>query len=477
MNGVALKPHSHRSALLFAFAYLVAAIGALLLTKGSSGIAAIWPPSGIMLAGVLLLRGDARTTLYLGAFIASMVANAIIGTSLWASIAFSVANIAEAATARALILNFKQSSRDIASARNIITTGAAACVAAVLSALIASVLTSEFESGFLISWASTVFFGMITITPAILFIAIDIKEHERSLVSIVSTTSLIVLSGAVAFWQTDVPLLWLPIAAAGFATYRLGLTGAAVSLLALAITGAVHSSAGLGVSGLDNSVVGTTLFLQIYLAGVLLALLPLAALLSKYQSIMADLVFARQSADLQATEARRLAETDALTGVANRGKIIECLRAEIAHAKATGRDLSILMMDVDHFKSVNDRFGHAKGDLALMAVANEGRALAGRSGHFGRIGGEEFLLVLPGIGIDQAAEIADEMRFGVHHLDWVGHAMDPITLSIGVAQHAGMQDDASLLGEADGRLYAAKRAGRNQICISDPPLIPLRRLS
>ncbi len=463
MNGVASNIDSHLKAALFTLAYLAAASGALVLTNGESGVAAIWPASGIGLAGALLLGRTARKTFYCGIFLSGVLANIIIDATPWIAFAFSIANVAEAMVGRYLVRRFQILTRDFASFHTMSIAGAGAFVVSMFSALTAAILTSTFGLGFLFSWASTVFFALITITPAIMFIAVDVRKHDRSAVSLIMTAILIASTGVLAFWQTDVPLLWLTIAAAGFATYRLGLTGAALSLLVLTFTGAIYSSAGIGITTLDNSSVSSALFLQFYLTGVLLALLPLASLLSRYQTTVSELSLAKTDADRQAADARRMAETDFLTGVASRAKVLACLDDEIGRASSSGDDLSILMIDADHFKAVNDRFGHAKGDVALVAIAEQGQVVAPAKGHFGRIGGEEFLLVLPGLDLLASVEIADDLREGLEEVDWTANGLVPVTVSIGVAQYRVGQDSCDLMRDADTKLYKAKRAGRNRM--------------
>ncbi len=463
MNGVASYIDCHLKAALFVLAYLAAACGALVLTNGESGVAAIWPASGIGLAGALLLGREARKTLYCGIFSAGILANIIIEATLWMAIAFSIANVAEAMVGRHLVKRFRMLSRDFAAFRTIVIAGAGAFFVSAFSAMTAAILTSTFGIAFLFSWASTVFFALITITPAIMFIAVDVRKHDRSFVSLLMTAILIASTGVLAFWQTEVPLLWLTIAAAGFATYRLGLTGAALSLLVLTFTGAIYSSAGIGITTLDSSSVSSALFLQFYLTGVLLALLPLASLLSKYQTTVSELSIAKSNADLQAAAAVRLAETDLLTGVSSRGKVLAGLEAEVGRASSSGDDLSILMIDADHFKLINDRFGHAKGDVALVEIAQQGQAVSPAKGHFGRIGGEEFLLVLPGLDLSASVEIADDLREGLEAVNWCASGLVPVTVSIGVAQYRVGQDSCDLMRDADTKLYKAKRAGRNRM--------------
>ncbi|QNM97031.1 GGDEF domain-containing protein [Chitinimonas koreensis] len=167
-------------------------------------------------------------------------------------------------------------------------------------------------------------------------------------------------------------------------------------------------------------------------------------------------------------EMRRLAATDALTGIPNRRQFLSVLALEIRRAWRTGRPLAVVMADIDHFKSVNDTLGHAAGDAVLTRVA---RVLdRGKRGvdTVGRLGGEEFAILLPETDLMQAAEVADRLRTAVaaEAFDWEGRGV-PVTMSFGCAvladPPAGGEEAAiaGLLQVADRALYQAKHAGRN----------------
>lgn len=463
MSGAPSKILSHVNAILLAAVYFAAAAAALHLTQGASGIAAIWPASGIMLAGLLLLDKHAHITLYASVFVASMAANLSIGSTLWLATAFSVANLVEASVAHHLIGRFSKPDKSIASPYNLTIGALTAVAAAIVSASVAALLSGLVSAEFIISWATTVFFGMATIAPPILFIAKDwsrLQPAEKA--AILPHFVAIAALSSVAFWQSDVPLLWLPMAALGYSTYRLGLTGSALGLLTIAATGSFHSAAGFGVMNASETTITSTMLLQVYLLGLLLSTLPIASLLERHDANVLALDAARNLAEDRAIEARRLAETDALTGIANRGKVMGDLTKLLTEARKHGSPLTIMMIDVDHFKSINDSFGHAAGDKALMTIAAIGDQLAGERGCFGRIGGEEFLMVLPNNNAASTITIAERFQDTVHGYDWKGMGLDQITLSIGVAGRSMGQDEKSLLSAADQALYEAKSDGRNR---------------
>ncbi|HLH45993.1 MAG TPA: GGDEF domain-containing protein, partial [Acidimicrobiales bacterium] len=166
-------------------------------------------------------------------------------------------------------------------------------------------------------------------------------------------------------------------------------------------------------------------------------------------------------------EHRQLAQRDGLTGLANRRTFDATLAAEVDRSAGNGRPLSLLVVDIDHFKDINDRRGHQAGDEVLREV---GRALAGAvrvTDTAARFGGDEFALVLPGCGAENAMTVADKARRAVT----TSPVLSDVTLSVGVATmplHAG--DGDSLLQAADAALYRSKRRGRDCITVASAPV-------
>jgi len=170
---------------------------------------------------------------------------------------------------------------------------------------------------------------------------------------------------------------------------------------------------------------------------------------------------------LRARDLRRLSAIDRMTGVFNRGHFDERILGELSRAQRVQRPLSVAMLDVDHFKQFNDRYGHAAGDTGLRAVAERVRLMTRRSDVLARYGGEEFVLLLPDTGPDIALEKLEEIRAEVQALviDLPrGQSTVSLTLSAGIATfpHDG-QSAAELLDQADSRLFRAKGLGRNKV--------------
>jgi diguanylate cyclase (GGDEF)-like protein len=160
---------------------------------------------------------------------------------------------------------------------------------------------------------------------------------------------------------------------------------------------------------------------------------------------------------------RHQATHDGLTGFLNRNSILEKLQEEMARNRREARPLSLLMVDLDRFKSVNDTHGHLAGDAVLREAAARMSKAARVYDSLGRYGGEEFLVILPGCDLPSAAAQAERLRQAIERSPFPGSNQPlPITCSIGVASAAGF-DAESLIHHADEALYEAKAGGRNQV--------------
>ncbi len=157
------------------------------------------------------------------------------------------------------------------------------------------------------------------------------------------------------------------------------------------------------------------------------------------------------------------AETDALTGQPNRRALDDLLRQQVQVAAMTGRPFSLLLLDIDHFKLINDTHGHGAGDDTLRAFAQRVREHLRQGDTCARYGGEEFVVVLPGTTLVAALEVAERLRQGVADASLMAVPLVRATVSIGAAQHRVGETGEQLLARADTAVYAAKRGGRNQV--------------
>jgi diguanylate cyclase (GGDEF)-like protein len=163
---------------------------------------------------------------------------------------------------------------------------------------------------------------------------------------------------------------------------------------------------------------------------------------------------------------RQLASHDPLTGALNRRAFVDAYRVRIAHREWRKRAVSILVLDIDHFKKINDTWGHAVGDQILMAFARTVRECLRGSDLLGRFGGEEFVALMCGCAGTEAEAAAERVRAAVAatvvHIDGGHNVM--MTVSIGIAAADSLPAALEpLVAAADKALYAAKAAGRNQV--------------
>lgn len=176
---------------------------------------------------------------------------------------------------------------------------------------------------------------------------------------------------------------------------------------------------------------------------------------------------AQRTAEVQRllVEVSHLANHDPLTDLFNRRAFTERLRGEIARVRRSGTAFSLVAFDLDHFKGINDRYGHPAGDEVLRVVAGIVRDTVRTQDVAGRLGGEEFCLLLPDTDADGAEALAERLRVAVaaHSIPTPSGAVLTVTFSAGVVEWCSGLDEDSLLGRADAALYAAKAAGRDRV--------------
>jgi diguanylate cyclase (GGDEF)-like protein len=170
---------------------------------------------------------------------------------------------------------------------------------------------------------------------------------------------------------------------------------------------------------------------------------------------------------------QKLAERDPLTGLANRRRLIAAGQEEHRRARRLDHPLAALMLDLDRFKRVNDRYGHGAGDDVLREVARRIQDAVREIDLPARYGGEEFAVLLPDTRLEKAQEVAERIRQAVGDapIDTRRGAL-AVTVSAGVAVLGEQGDLAALIEAADGALYAAKAAGRNRVSVAAPATSP-----
>lgn len=170
----------------------------------------------------------------------------------------------------------------------------------------------------------------------------------------------------------------------------------------------------------------------------------------------------------QSQELDRLAKTDGLTGLSNRRHLDETLEREFARAKRYHDPLTVAMLDIDHFKSVNDAISHHAGDEVLKIVAQVLKANSRTVDLVARYGGEEFVMAFPNTGAEAAAMVCERIRQAVESFFWTRISRElRVTVSIGLCDDLTVSNHEKLLGAADARMYQAKQQGRNRVVWRD----------
>ena len=195
--------------------------------------------------------------------------------------------------------------------------------------------------------------------------------------------------------------------------------------------------------------------------------------LSALESLLSCLVFPLRNS-LQYQEAINAALSDALTGVGNKRSFDYQLHREVAQGRRYGSVLALIVFDIDHFKNINDTYGHNAGDAVLKQLTTVVEDNCRDTDMIFRMGGEEFSLLLSKTDIDGALVIAERVRQAIASTTFCYDSQKiSVTVSLGVACHEGNESRGSLLERADQALYSAKRQGRNQAILAKQHYVPV----
>jgi diguanylate cyclase len=229
----------------------------------------------------------------------------------------------------------------------------------------------------------------------------------------------------------------------------------------------------VAISGISAQAIRLPWWRQLIVATVVLALIGLSML--AFARVLLKQISRSELAEQEMRNAHQALQKfsleDALTGLANRRRLDAVLPQELGRVRRTQAPLGVIMLDIDHFKLFNDRYGHVAGDTCIQAVAKVLTSYARRAEDLpARYGGEEMMLLLPGANEANTLAIAEGIRQAVFDLarEHLGSPIGVVTVSLGVAiayaQQAENDDIAALIQQADAALYQAKSQGRNQVC-------------
>lgn len=451
-----------QSAMVVAVVSVASGVG--ILTRPEHQLAAFWPTNALLLGLFARHPALASPAGWAAAALGYVAADLLTGSPLFTTLRLTTANLAGVAAGFLVFRRVRHEDRQLQHPLSMLSVLAVSAAAA-LAAGLAGSLTSSMKLGFLATsgfWFSAELVCYVAILPVVLLapapaaLGHTLRErlgrlrHRPSPVMPLLALLLTVLlgvaiggPGAIAF---PVPaLLWCALA------YRLFTTALVTLLLCVWTLMAIAT----GVIDLQLQGDGPLPVISLRMGMALLAVAPLtvASVNAARNRLLATLNHA--------------ADHDPLTGTLNRAAFLRRGRALAGDAQRTGGTVVAMMLDIDHFKSVNDRHGHAAGDAVLVTFATRMREHLREDGLFGRFGGEEFAALLPGLDADAAMRVAERLRHLASEpitLD-DGRVLD-ITVSVGVAlSSASMHADAleTLLSQADVALYRAKAMGRNRV--------------
>ncbi|MBD9373335.1 diguanylate cyclase [Rhizobium sp. ARZ01] len=457
--------HAPRDALLVAgVIFCVALFG--ITTRPLGLLAAFWPANAVLLGMMIRSPHLASISGWTGAFAGYVAADLLTGGSLGLTLWMTIANVAEAATGYLFFRRLPEDHQRLRWPQSIMLLFAVCCCAAAVGAFVGAgaasvVFERDFSTG-LEYWFSTELANAIVVLPVMLtapqlrdigwpWPAFATTEGTRNVMPAAALAASILIGslmegpGSFAF---PVPaLLWCAVSYSLFTT--------AILTLVFSMWGMVIVTGSFATPPADIDLL--TWGKSIRLALALIALAPLAV--ASVNATRNELL----------TRLQDSVDHDALTRALTRSTFVE--RSERLLETAGPGTAAFLMLDVDLFKSVNDRYGHAAGDAALVAFAGSVRQALRKEDLFGRLGGEEFAVYFPRTTREEAEEIAEHIRRTVEKLpvDVGNGRLVSITVSGGLAirtkgNHSTLD---ALFARADAALYRAKAEGRNRIIAAE----------
>jgi diguanylate cyclase (GGDEF)-like protein len=481
---------------LFLILYFLGAKLGIWLTVMPGGMAILWPPIGLLLAALIRFQGRGFAPFVLLA-IAAEVAAFVPPFSLAEAVLFSLIHVLEAAIAFVLLDRWGFNPRFDAIEDVMKFVLAGPVIAAIASSFFGVLVYSRFRSGvtgyfeFLrIFWFGDGL-GIMIFTPLLLNLWFHVGD-EKPPTAVLRPYDYVVGLGTLAavgllsasrngvLFGIDIsPVILLPFVIFAAARFKLRWVSLTVVVTAFLVVGLMTG----GRRPFGNLPPRDAVFqAQEFIFLTSLIALGLSALLSQLQDKQNELEITNQSLNdlnltLEARVGQRTAElktlneqlahlalTDALTALPNRRSFFELANREIDRCKRHGRQMALAMLDIDHFKRINDRYGHQAGDGVLQQVAVLVRGAIRASDTVARYGGEEFVLLMPETDLKGAAELVEQLRQVLRSGEiQTGREIVRITGSFGVTALSERDDDLDrLLRRADKALYAAKAGGRDR---------------
>ena len=471
-GGWMLGPARSTQVGLLAAVYFATAKASLVFAIPPGYATAVWPPSGIALAAILLLGNR----VWLGIWLGAALVNLTVASSPIAAVTIATGNTLEALAGAALVRrHITDGPPYFDRARNVVKFVAVAVLCSAVAATIGvgalvadgAVPWREFVANWGTWWHGDTA-GIIIVTPLILTWSMrhPIVWTPAKLWEAAAFVLLLLLTAFLVFghgnqYLSSLPLTFLILPFIIWAAFRFSrreVTTAIAAVCAIAVWQTVEGHGPFALDSLNLSLV----LLQAFISTVVTTGLILSAAVAERARTLANLADALRELNEQV-------RTDPLTGLANRRHLWESLQREWIRARRRESPLAVVMIDLDHFKPVNDTFGHDAGDQVLMDVANLLKAHVRATDIACRFGGEEFALVLPDVTLDGVQRRAEGIREAIGRLEPTHRErrVGRITASLGIALYPDHAvDPESLLRASDQALYEAKATGRDRVVTS-----------
>ncbi len=476
MFRTSVSPNSgHGRELIFSQARTIFLVSILICLAALAGIysrpagflAAFWPANAIL--ATLLVRAARwrRLPILLGAICGYQAAGYLTGDVPWTAVQLTMANLVSAVSFAFVYTSLGERDSGFASARSVPSLAGSAVVAAAAAGVAGAAVLAHMSGGSLFdawrTWFASELMNYLVLLPGLLSVQWPLSRPQLAqiktffvgplvvpVVAVIVTTAMALLTPHPVAIVFPVPaLIWVALVMPLPATCFLVMLYSGVTMFAVKLH--VYDFG----SGLSDDLIAS-----IHLGVAMIALGPV---------LVATFTAERRR---QFVELQRVARIDDLTEALNRGTFFNEGVDRLRPLKAAQEPVAVILVDADHFKRVNDVYGHAAGDMALVALSAAIRKSIRYGDMFGRLGGEEFGLLLPGTPLDDARIVAERLRVYVERMQTTLASGDilQLTVSIGVSVAPKASSDlAEMLLFADRAMYEAKRAGRNRVHIHEMP--------
>jgi diguanylate cyclase (GGDEF)-like protein len=458
----------------------------LMSGRGAGHVPAVWWANAVLLAIVLLSRRRDRWALIAAGYCGNVLAHVLMGDPASQVVMLSLCDTGEATFAVLAVQWRMEPEVELERGLDLTDRGrllrfvvfgvllgpllASSAAAVILHALVGADRVTALR------WFPPSALGMAIVAPLVLGLA---RRETLALFAPQRIAKTLMYLGTLAattlviFSRGEFPWLFLLFPPLVFLVVELGVGGGALGSCVVAAIGSVYTVAGHGAMAraAGATLEGRILILQLFLATAVLSADVVGIVLGdlKRSVTVEEAAHRRLNDALETLE--QVARVDAMTRIANRRRLDEVLEDEWQRASRGGKSLSILLMDVDHFKSYNDLYGHLAGDECLRLVAEVASCVLRRPGDLlARFGGEEFAMVLPGTPEAGAALVAEQVRSAIRQAG-IAHGEAPegiLTVSMGCATVVPERGQvaSALVEAADRALYQAKRDGRDRVKVA-----------